>query len=241
MTDKQKFFYVPQNFPETKSMRTFGSTTFSSSTKPTTLTHPHQSHTLNTEPSTHYKAQTPVGSSFTANPYLKNISNAHNQHDNKLDSHNSHPKKEEMTTVFSNIKGNNDAFELRGSVPIAPIKKPDVDFLRMTSFTPKPKPLYFGNDEGNSHNQSHRNDSHDHKSGLDHHYSFKFDKTHKEEKAERDYKNEILAKFGKEPTPLPTSPPETKVPYTAPESKPLPYSPPSSTAPHTKPQLHHSI
>ena len=52
--------------------------------------------------------------------------------------------KKQETTVFSNMRGGNDGFQLRSSVPVNVTKKPDVDFLRNTTYTPKPKGMFFG-------------------------------------------------------------------------------------------------
>lgn len=46
------------------------------------------------------------------------------------------------------MRGGNDGFELRSSVPVNVTKKPDVDFLRNTTYTPKPKGMFFGQYEG---------------------------------------------------------------------------------------------
>jgi hypothetical protein len=47
------------------------------------------------------------------------------------------------------MKTGNDGFELRSSVPVNHSKKPDIEFLRNTTFTPKPKGLFFGQHEVN--------------------------------------------------------------------------------------------
>lgn len=94
--------------------------------------------------------------------------------------------------MFSNLRTLNDAFELRSSVPVNQAKKPDVDFLRSTTYTPKPRGAVYGQYEmREQQHQSYQTEAHDTKPSVDQPpHSFKFDKYVKKEEPEKDWKND---------------------------------------------------
>ena len=84
------------------------------------------------------------------------------------------------------------AFELRGSVPVNYTKKPDVQFLRNTTLTPKPKGLYSGQyNHYDNWNQSPITESHDTKTTPNKlEYSPRFDNYLKNMEYEKEMKNQ---------------------------------------------------
>ena len=56
-------------------------------------------------------------------------------------------------------------------------KKPDVDFLRTTTYTPKPKGMFYGQNDGGDQHHNFHTEAHDTKPTFDQpSYHFKFDK-----------------------------------------------------------------
>lgn len=92
--------------------------------------------------------------------------------------------------MFSNMRGGDSAFELRSSVPVNHTKKPEMEFLRNTTFTPKPKGMLYGqyNYEGEVHANT---ETYESKSTVEScSYSFKFDRTIKKDEEPKDRKND---------------------------------------------------
>lgn len=128
--------------------------------------------------------------------------------------------RKQESTVFSSMKGGNDAFELRSSVPVNNVKKPEIEFLRNTTFTPKPKGLFYGQHHNEGEHNLHT-ESYQSKSTVEPYtYSFKFDRSIKKEE-DKDHKSDKhikeLRTTNDTKQPLPYSPPSTNI---IPVSKP---------------------
>lgn len=93
---------------------------------------------IGSEPS-YQKRTEPIGSSFSSAQYLKSYSSNIDHYYDRVDYLKDQRKQEEAALLGSVKEG---AFELRCSVPVNYTKKPDTEFLRNTTLTPKPKGFY---------------------------------------------------------------------------------------------------
>ena len=186
MTDKHKHFFVPYAYNDIKSTKNYTTPPIGTNTRSGTTVQPNGSTT--SETSTLQKPFNPIGSSFSSGQYLKNYSNNMAHFHDRIDNIQENKKKEE-NTVFSNNK--ESAFELRSSVPVNYTKKPNVQFLRNTTFNPKAQGLYSGQYNFNDNwNQSPNTESQDNKPSFNKlAYSPKFDNYLKNNDYDKDWRN----------------------------------------------------
>lgn len=83
MTEKGKYFYVPQNYTETKTMRNYTTTNITTSIKSGLLSQPNSS--LTSETISHQKQQNPIGSTFGLGQYNRNMSSNMAQFHDRMD------------------------------------------------------------------------------------------------------------------------------------------------------------
>ena len=91
MADKHKYFYLPQNYAETKPIRNYTATNIPSNPRSGLISQPNSS--LITETPSYQKQQNPIGSSFSGGQYVKNYSTNIAQFHDRVDNLGSGTKK----------------------------------------------------------------------------------------------------------------------------------------------------